>query len=142
MVGGKVRKCNPRRARVVPRQGRRARTTALQSRPDVSGEPSYGSCPPERSCGGEILDESRCAPALQGVRPNADEQKLTLDELDKLLREARSPQELFGDDLDAVLRRFRAVCHPDRNPGDPRAERLYLALHVLAEQARRPPVTI
>ncbi len=67
---------------------------------------------------------------------------MTLDELDKLIREARSPQELFGDDLDAALRRFRAVCHPDRNPGDPRAERLYKDLHFLAEQARRPPVTI
>src|SRR5262249_18800792 len=67
---------------------------------------------------------------------------MTLDELDKLIREARTPRELFGDDLDAALRRFRAVCHPDRNPGDPRAEQLYKELHVLAEQARRPPVTL
>src|SRR4051812_34305343 len=71
---------------------------------------------------------------FQVFRPIADELPMTLDELDKLLREARSPHELFGDDLDAVLRRFRAVCRPDRNPGDPRAERLYKELHVLAEQ--------
>src|SRR5258708_4634181 len=132
MVGGKVRKCNPRRARVLPRQGSRSRRTALQSRPDGSGEPPYGSCPPQRGRGGKIVEETRCPPlslapvnaclllkrtprivptapsgytagagsfsderfrrscptAFQVFRPIADEQPMTLDELDKLLREA------------------------------------------------------
>src|SRR5262249_4989218 len=79
---------------------------------------------------------------LQVSGPIADELPMTLDELDKLIREARSPHELFGDNIDAALRRFRIVCHPDRNPGDPRAERLFKDLHVLAEQARRPPVIL
>src|SRR5262249_16797421 len=84
---------------------------------------------------------SRSAPP-QISGPIADELLMTLDELDKLIREARSPHELFGDDIDAALRRFRIVCHPDRNPGDPRAECLFKDLHVLAEQARRPPVIL
>src|SRR5258708_21461177 len=58
--------------------------------------------------------EDRARRPFQVFRPVADEQPMTLDELDKLIREARSPQELFGDNLDAALRRFRACCHPDR----------------------------
>ncbi len=67
---------------------------------------------------------------------------MTLDELDKLIREARSPRDLFGDDVDATLLRLMVVCHPDKNPGEPRAERLFKQLQDLAAEARRPPVTV
>lgn len=67
---------------------------------------------------------------------------MTLDELSRLIEDARSPADLFGQDVDATLTKLRIVCHPDKHPGDPRAEELFKRLGMLADAARQPPVEI
>lgn len=67
---------------------------------------------------------------------------MTLDELSRQIDDARSPQDLFGDDIDGTLTKLRIVCHPDKHPGDARAEELFKRLGLLADEARKPPVEI
>jgi len=58
---------------------------------------------------------------------------MTLDDLERLVREAVDPRDIFGDDIPGNLERFRAVCHPDRNPGqERRAEAVRNALDQFA----------
>ncbi|MFO0954488.1 MAG: hypothetical protein U0835_25675 [Isosphaeraceae bacterium] len=52
--------------------------------------------------------------------PGRDPMTITLDELERLVREAVDPRDVFGDDVPGNLERFLAVCRPDRNPGDER----------------------
>jgi hypothetical protein len=51
---------------------------------------------------------------------------MTLDELETLVREAVHPRDLFGDDVAGRLESFRALCRPDRNPGQERRARAIL----------------
>lgn len=49
-----------------------------------------------------------------------------------------------GCDIDAVLKGYERVCHPDRFPADERdrAGKLFAKLGVMADEARMPPVII
>jgi serine/threonine protein kinase len=68
---------------------------------------------------------------------------MTLDELEAAIRDARSPKELFGGpDPSALHRSYSKVCHPDRNPGEARAERLFKELSKLWEESQNPPHVI
>ena len=42
---------------------------------------------------------------------------MTFDELERLVREAIDPKDIFGDDVEGNLERYLALCHPDRHPG-------------------------
>jgi serine/threonine protein kinase len=63
----------------------------------------------------------------------------TLDEIEELLRDAKTPAAVFGDDVEAELRRLELICHPDRHPGDvARATQIFQRLQSLA---KKPPAT-
>lgn len=49
----------------------------------------------------------------------------TLEELEALLKRVRSPKHLFGPDPKAMHRDLSMLTHPDRNPGDQKAEDLF-----------------
>ena len=58
---------------------------------------------------------------------------MTLDDLEKLIGEAIDPRDIFGEDVAGNLERFRAICQPDRNPGqEGRAEAVLNALEQFA----------
>jgi hypothetical protein len=48
-----------------------------------------------------------------------------LDELEALLKKVTSAKDLFGTDPNKVYRALAMLAHPDRNPGDDRASKLY-----------------
>jgi serine/threonine protein kinase len=51
---------------------------------------------------------------------------MTLDDLEKLVSEATDPGDIFGEDVEGNLEVFRAICHPDRHPGQERRARAVL----------------
>src|SRR4051794_4828727 len=62
---------------------------------------------------------------------------MTLDDVEKLVREAIHPRDLFGDDLEGNLEKLRAICHPGRHPGQER--RAEAVLNALDQFARFTP---
>src|SRR6516164_8100437 len=62
-----------------------------------------------------------------------------VDEVARLLRETHTAQELFArvsyEDLACAV-------HPDRNPGDPRAQALFQQVQALYEHRNDPPITV
>ncbi len=67
---------------------------------------------------------------------------MTLGELEILIRDARSAKDLFGPDPATAYRAMSMVCHPDRNPGNPKAEALFKELHHLHELLKEPIIKL
>jgi len=64
---------------------------------------------------------------------------MTLDDIARLIRQSRSPKELFEK---TSHRDILMACHPDRNPGEPRAEALFKQVQDLHKQSEQPPVVV
>ena len=62
---------------------------------------------------------------------------MTLDDLEKLVGDAIDPRDIFGEDVAGNLERFRAICQPDRNPGQ--EERAAAVLNALEQFAQFTP---
>jgi serine/threonine protein kinase len=54
------------------------------------------------------------------VTSESEHPTMTLDDLERLVREAIDPRDIFGDDVAGNLERYLGVCRPDRNPGEER----------------------
>ncbi len=67
---------------------------------------------------------------------------MDLEELEQMIKDAKSPREFFGKDLNTALKKFLAVCHPDRNPGNPKSKELFELVNNWAELAQEPPIVI
>lgn len=64
---------------------------------------------------------------------------MTLDEIEALLRDARSPKDLFGTDPEKTKLNLLASVHPDRHPGEnKRAEELFNEINKLYERLKTP----
>lgn len=66
----------------------------------------------------------------------------TLADLEKLLKNTRSAKELYGSDPHETYRAFVRLAHPDRNPGDKKAEDLFKEVTKLFESLEEKPVVI
>lgn len=67
---------------------------------------------------------------------------MSLDEIEAMIR-AKSPREIFGEDIAGELKRFRVMCHPDRYPDESeRANAIIGQLVKLADEAKEPLLTL
>lgn len=70
----------------------------------------------------------------------------TLAELESRIASLIRPADLFNGDIDGELKRLLAFCHPDRhgasNETREEAQRLFVRVQELADEARRPPVIL
>ncbi len=66
----------------------------------------------------------------------------TLDELENQLDSIVLATDLFNGDIDGVLKKLLAFCHPDRHGMSDQSERLFIRIQTLAEEARAPLVTL
>lgn len=66
----------------------------------------------------------------------------TLAELEHQISAIMTPADLFNGDIDGTLKKLLAFCHPDRNPGNALAAKLFVQVQQLADEAHRPPVTL
>jgi hypothetical protein len=58
---------------------------------------------------------------------------MTFDELERLVREAIDPRDIFGDDIEGNLPKYLDLCRPDRHPGqESRAQAVSEALRQFA----------
>lgn len=67
---------------------------------------------------------------------------LSLAELATKIRTSESALAVFDGDVDTNLPLFQAVCHPDLHPGDDQAKKLFNQLGELADEARKPKVSL
>jgi hypothetical protein len=67
---------------------------------------------------------------------------MTLDDVEALLKSARTPAEVFGVDQKKTYHALTMATHPDRNPGDKRAEALFKQVNDLWAIRDTKPVTI
>jgi DnaJ-like protein len=66
----------------------------------------------------------------------------TLDDVDVLLKRVRTAKELFGADPKKMFHLLARLTHPDRNPGEERAETLFKEVTRLYESLTDGPITI
>lgn len=67
---------------------------------------------------------------------------MELEELEQMIKDARSSREFFGKNMCLTLKKFLQVCHPDRNPGNPKAKELFELVNNWAELAKKPSIVI
>src|ERR1700682_2463754 len=67
---------------------------------------------------------------------------MTINDLEKLIDTARSPKDFFGASPDKRFGALPKVSHPDRTPGDARAERLFKRLNDLRSELDTPRVKV
>ncbi|RJQ27068.1 hypothetical protein C4577_01980 [Candidatus Parcubacteria bacterium] len=67
---------------------------------------------------------------------------MELEELEQMMKDARSPKEFFGRDAAKNLKKFLGICHPDRNPGDAKAVELFKKINDWYEELETPSVVI
>lgn len=64
--------------------------------------------------------------------------KFTIKDIEKLVKKAKTPQELFGKDPPATLKEMMIALHPDRNLGDAHAADLLKQIDGLYQQLSKP----
>lgn len=66
-----------------------------------------------------------------------------LDEVADLFARAKSPTDVFGDDVEGAYRKLAGMCHPDQHPTElDRAKELFQQLQEWKELADRPAVIV
>jgi serine/threonine protein kinase len=66
----------------------------------------------------------------------------TLEELEVLLKKIRTAKELFGADPKRTYHLLSRISHPDRNPGEKKADEIFKEITRLYESLDEAPITI